>query len=131
MTANVLIRAMRGRAGSVNPLWAGYLTFYKTTLAQEISDTAGRGFMISDEPLFALGGLHRRPVARVAHYCSIARPGPATATATLRIFTCRKMSAAAAWTRLIEEVYRKAEAAGASRFYWLTQSSNTQARAPL
>jgi ribosomal protein S18 acetylase RimI-like enzyme len=30
---------------------------------------------------------------------------------------------------LIEEVYRKAEAAGASRVYWLTQSSNAQARA--
>ena len=30
---------------------------------------------------------------------------------------------------LIEEVYRKAESAGASRVYWLTQSSNAQARA--
>jgi GNAT superfamily N-acetyltransferase len=30
---------------------------------------------------------------------------------------------------LIEAVYEKAEAAGASRVYWLTQSSNTQARA--
>ena len=30
---------------------------------------------------------------------------------------------------LIEAVYQKAEAAGASRVYWLTQSSNAQARA--
>lgn len=30
---------------------------------------------------------------------------------------------------LIEAVYEKAEAAGASRVYWLTQSSNAQARA--
>jgi ribosomal protein S18 acetylase RimI-like enzyme len=30
---------------------------------------------------------------------------------------------------LIEAVYARAEAANASRVYWLTQSSNTQARA--
>ena len=30
---------------------------------------------------------------------------------------------------LIEEVYRRAESAGASRVYWLTQSDNAQARA--
>lgn len=30
---------------------------------------------------------------------------------------------------LIEAVYEKAEAAGASRVYWLTQSSNAPARA--
>jgi ribosomal protein S18 acetylase RimI-like enzyme len=36
---------------------------------------------------------------------------------------------AGVWGALIEAVYEKAEAAGASRVYWLTQSSNAQARA--
>ena len=41
MTANVLIRAIgEHERGAWDPLWAGYLAFYKSALAQEISDLA-------------------------------------------------------------------------------------------
>src|SRR3981189_525986 len=39
-----------------NPLWAGYLTFYKTALTEDISDLAWTRFHDPDEPMFALGG---------------------------------------------------------------------------
>jgi len=80
-----------------NPLWAGYLTFYKTTLAQEISDTAWARFHDLDEPLFALGGYVDGRLMGFAHYLFIiVRPGRATVTVISRICTCRKMRAAVA-----------------------------------
>ena len=48
MSANVQIRAIgEDERDAWDPLWAGYLTFYKSTLAQEISDIPGSGFTIS------------------------------------------------------------------------------------
>ena len=99
MTANVLIRAIgEDERDAWNPLWAGYLTFYKTsTLAQEISDTAWSRFHDLDEPLFALGGYIDGQLWGSRITCFIVRPGRATDTAILRICTCRKMRAAVGW----------------------------------
>ena len=69
MSANVLIRAIgEDERDAWDPLWAGYLTFYRTTLAQEISDTAWARFHDLDEPLFALGGYIDGRLLGFAHY---------------------------------------------------------------
>jgi GNAT superfamily N-acetyltransferase len=131
MGANVVIRAIgEDEREAWNPLWAGYLTFYKTTLAQEISDTAWARFHDSGEPLFALGGYVDGQLLGFAHYLFHRSTWARNRYCYLEdLFVADSARRLGIGRALIEEVYRKAESAGASRVYWLTQSSNAQARA--
>jgi GNAT superfamily N-acetyltransferase len=131
MDANVLIRAIgEDEREAWNPLWAGYLTFYRTVLAQEISDTAWARFHDLDEPLFALGGYLDGQLVGFAHYLFHRSTWARNRYCYLEdLFVADDMRGLGLGRALIEAVYTKAEAAGASRVYWLTQSSNTQARA--
>jgi GNAT superfamily N-acetyltransferase len=131
MSANVLIRAIgEDERDAWNPLWAGYLSFYKTTLAQEISDTAWARFHDLDEPLFALGGYIDGRLMGFAHYLFHRSTWARNRYCYLEdLYVAEDARSRGLGRALIEEVYRKAESAGASRIYWLTQSSNAQARA--
>jgi GNAT superfamily N-acetyltransferase len=131
MNANFLIRAIReDEREAWDPLWAGYLTFYKTTLAQEISDAAWDRFHDLDEPLFALGGYLDGQLMGFAHYLFHRSTWARNRYCYLEdLYVSEDMRGRGLGRALIEEVYRKAEAAGASRVYWLTQSNNAQARA--
>jgi GNAT superfamily N-acetyltransferase len=131
MRANVLIRAIgEDEREAWNPLWDGYLTFYKTTLAQEISDTAWARFHDPGEPLFALGGYMDGQLLGFAHYLFHRSTWARNRYCYLEdLFVADSVRRLGVGRALIEEVYRKAESAGASRVYWLTQSDNTQARA--
>jgi GNAT superfamily N-acetyltransferase len=131
MRANILIRAVgEDEREAWNPLWAGYLTFYKTTLAQEISDTAWERFHDPGEPLFALGGYVDGRLMGFAHYLFHRSTWARNRYCYLEdLFVADSARRLGLGRALIEEVYRKADSAGASRVYWLTQSNNTQARA--
>jgi GNAT superfamily N-acetyltransferase len=131
MSANVLIRAIgEDEREAWNPLWAGYLTFYKTALAQEISDISWARFHDSSEPIFALGGYVDGELTGFAHYLFHRSTWARNRYCYLEdLFVADEARGRGLGRALIEEVYRKAEAAGASRVYWLTQSSNAQARA--
>jgi GNAT superfamily N-acetyltransferase len=131
MGANVLIRAIgEDEREAWNALWAGYLTFYRTALAQEISDTAWARFHDPGEPLFALGGYIDGELMGFAHYLFHRSTWARNRYCYLEdLFVSEDVRGRGLGHALIEEVYAKAEAAGASRVYWLTQSGNTQARA--
>ena len=131
MNANVLIRAIgEDERGAWDPLWAGYLTFYKSTLVQEISDTAWARFHDPGEPLFALGGYIDGELLGFAHYLFHRSTWAHNRYCYLEdLYVSEDVRGQELGRALIEEVYRKAESAGASRVYWLTQSSNAQARA--
>jgi GNAT superfamily N-acetyltransferase len=130
MSANVLIRAIgEDEREAWDPLWAGYLTFYKTTLAREISDTAWARFHDPGEPLFALGGYVDGQLLGFAHYLFHRSTWARNRYCYLEdLYVAEDSRVRGVGRALIEEVYRKAEAAGASRVYWLTQSNNAQAR---
>src|SRR5258705_6866678 len=69
MTGTVLIRPVgEDEREAWNPLWAGYLTFYKTALARDVSDLTWSRFHDPDEPMFALGGFVDGNPAGVAPY---------------------------------------------------------------
>ncbi|MEA2892309.1 MAG: hypothetical protein QOI05_3102 [Bradyrhizobium sp.] len=130
MRANVLIRSIgEDERDAWDPLWAGYLTFYKTILAQEISDTAWGRFHDPDEPLFALGGYVDGQLLGFAHYLFHRSTWARNRYCYLEdLYVSEDVRGRGLGRALIEEVYRRAESAGASRVYWLTHSSNAQAR---
>ena len=69
MAGTVLIRPVgEDEREAWNPLWAGYLAFYKTALTQDVSDLAWMRFHDPDEPMFALGGYVDGELAGFAHY---------------------------------------------------------------
>lgn len=131
MTGNLVIRLVgEDERAAWNPLWAGYLEFYTTALAQDISDLTWERFHDPDEQLFALGGYVDGKLAGFAHYLFHRSTWAPKRYCYLEdLFVTESARRSGLGRALIETVYEKAEAAGASRVYWLTQSSNAQARA--
>jgi GNAT superfamily N-acetyltransferase len=112
-----------------NPLWAGYLAFYKSPLTQEISDLAWDRFHDPDEQIFALGGYVDGELKGIAHYLFHRSTWALHRYCYLEdLFVAEAARGRGLGRALIEAVYEKAQAANASRVYWLTQSDNTKAR---
>ena len=130
MTDKVVIRPIsENEREAWNPLWAGYLAFYKTTLPQEISDLAWDRFHDPEEPIFALGGYINGELMGIAHYLFHRSSWAPHRYCYLEdLFVAEAARGQGLGRALIEAVYERAQAANASRVYWLTQSSNTQAR---
>ena len=112
-----------------NPLWAGYLAFYKSTLPREISDLAWQRFHDPDEQIFALGGYVDGELMGIAHYLFHRSTWALHRYCYLEdLYVAEGARGLGLGRALIEAVYAKAQAANASRVYWLTQSDNAQAR---
>lgn len=111
------------------PLWNGYLAFYKATLAPGASDVAWQRFHDSGEPMFLLGGYVEGKLTGIVQYLyhrSSWTPGNYCYLQDL--FVADSARGLGLGRALIEAVYEKAKADGCSRVYWLTQTSNAQAR---
>ena len=111
------------------PLWNGYLAFYKATLAPGASDVAWQRFHDPAEPMFLLGAYVEGRLTGIVHYLfhrSTWTPGNYCYLQDL--FVAEAGRGHGVGRALIEAVYEKARAAGASRVHWLTQTGNAQAR---
>jgi ribosomal protein S18 acetylase RimI-like enzyme len=130
MAGNVVIRPIgEDEREAWNPLWADYLAFYKTTLTRDISDLAWSRFHDPDEPIFALGGYVDGELMGIAHYLFHRSTWAPHRYCYLEdLFVAVGARGKGLARALIETVYARAEAANASRVYWLTQSNNAQAR---
>ncbi len=130
MAASVVVRPVgKDERAAWEPLWQGYLTFYKATLPREVTDTAWQRFHDSAEPMFLLGAyvdgkltgivqyLFHRSSWTVGNYCYLQD-----------LFVAQDARGLGIGRALIEAVYAKAREAGASRVHWLTQTTNAQAR---
>src|SRR3981189_1650699 len=131
MAGTILIRPVgENEREAWNPLWAGDLPFYKTALARDVSDLAWTRLHDPDEPMFALGGYVDGNLAGFAHYLFHRSTWATHRCCYLEdLFVTEAARRQGLGRALIEAVYEKAQAANASRVYWLTQSSNMQARA--
>lgn len=112
------------------PLWAGYLDFYESTVRPEVTQTTWARFHDPSEPVFALvaddeaGGLvgfvhcvlHRGTWA-VGDFCYLED-----------LFVAPAGRGHGVGRALIEAVYARADALGCERVYWLTHESNAAAR---
>ena len=131
MAGSIVIRPIgEDERDAWNPLWADYLVFYKTMLPQQISDLAWTRFHDPDEPIFALGGYVDGELMGIAHYLFHRSTFALHRYCYLEdLFVAPAARGRGLGRALIEAVHQKAQAANASRVYWLTHSSNTQARA--
>ncbi|HXQ03914.1 MAG TPA: GNAT family N-acetyltransferase [Bradyrhizobium sp.] len=130
MAGNVVIRPVgRDERAAWEPLWNGYLAFYEATLAPGASDVAWERFHDSGEPMFLLGAYVDGRLTGIVQYLfhrSSWTPGNYCYLQDL--FVAEAARGLGIGRALIEAVYEKARAAGASRVHWLTQTSNAQAR---
>lgn len=130
MSARIAIRPVgEGERAAWEPLWRGYLTFYKATLPPETTDVAWRRLHDPAEPMFVLGAYVDGRLAGIVHYLfhrSTWTPGDYCYLQDL--FVADDMRGLGLGRALIEAVYEAATAAGASRVYWLTRGDNTTAR---
>jgi GNAT superfamily N-acetyltransferase len=112
------------------PLWRGYLDFYRATVAPEVYDITWSRLHDSGEPVHLLGGyldgklhgivhfLYHRSCWTIGDYCYLQD-----------LFVAEEARGRGLGRALIEAVYGEARKAGASRVYWLTHESNATARA--
>lgn len=113
------------------PLWRGYLSFYKATIADEVIKlsfdrlTNGKepmgGFIALDDSGAAVGITHwitHRSSWTAADYCYLQD-----------LFVDPDKRGGGVGKALIEAVYAKGKALGCPRVYWLTHETNAQAMA--
>jgi GNAT superfamily N-acetyltransferase len=125
------IRALRpDERQSWEPLWLGYLTFYKSTVTPEVTETTWRRLHDPAEPMHVLGAFHDDTLVGIVHYLFHRSTWTIGDYCYLQdLFTAPEARGQGAGRALIEAVYDHAEVAGASRVYWHTQETNATARA--
>jgi GNAT superfamily N-acetyltransferase len=112
------------------PLWQGYLTFYGSSLPPEVTDATWRRLNDPAEPMHGLAAVLDGRIVGMVHYLyhgSTWSIGPYCYLQDL--FTAEEARGRGAGRALIEAVYERARADGASRVYWLTHETNASAQA--
>jgi len=126
----MIVRALAaGDRAEWEPLWQGYLRFYETCIAPEVSDltftrlTGGNepmgGFVAADENGQLVGIVHwiiHRSCWTAGDYCYLQD-----------LFVAPGERDRGIGRKLIEAVYDKARSLGCSRVHWLTHETNTDA----
>ncbi|MCB5177509.1 GNAT family N-acetyltransferase [Microvirga lenta] len=112
------------------PLWQGYLTFYKTSLTPEVTETTWQRLLDQAEPMHGLAAVLDGSVVGIVHYLYHRSTWTVGNYCYLQdLFTSEEARGRGVGRALIEAVYEKAQADGASRVYWLTHETNTSAQA--
>jgi GNAT superfamily N-acetyltransferase len=125
------IRALRpDERQSWEPLWLGYLTFYKSAVTPEVTETTWSRLHDPVEPMHGLGAVLDGTLVGIVHYLFHRSTWTIGDYCYLQdLFTVPEARGQGAGRALIEAVYDRAEVAGASRVYWLTHETNATARA--
>ena len=131
MNAPVAVRPVgKGERAAWEPLWKGYQTFYGVSLSTEVIDEAWARLHDPAEPMFVLGAYVDGKLTGIVHYLFHRSMWTVGDYCYLQdLFVANEARGLGLGRALIEAVYEAARGAGASRVYWLTQESNTSARA--
>lgn len=112
------------------PLWQGYLAFYRTSVAPEVTEATWARLHDPAEPMHLLGAFDGERLLGIVHFIDHRSTWTLGSYCYLQdLFTAEEARGRGVGRALIEAVYERARAAGASRVYWLTQESNAVARA--
>ena len=131
MKPHLEIRALRpDERQSWEPLWQGYLTFYESAVTPEVTEMTWGRLHDPAEPMHVLGAFLDGSLVGIVHYLFHRSTWTIGDYCYLQdLFTAPEARGRGAGRALIEAVYARAEVAGASRVYWLTHETNTDARA--
>jgi GNAT superfamily N-acetyltransferase len=112
------------------PLWQGYLAFYKTSVKPEVTERTWARLHEPAEPMHVLGAFLDDSLVGIVHYIFHRSTWTIGDYCYLQdLFTAETARGKGAGRALIEAVYARAKEAGASRVYWLTHETNETARA--
>lgn len=130
MTDRVVIRPVReDERAAWEPLWAGYLTFYKATIPATTTDVTWQRFHDEAEPMYLLGAYVDGKLTGIVHYLFHRSTWTVGNYCYLQdLFVNADARGHGVGRKLIEAVYEKAKAVGASRVHWLTQFENARAQ---
>jgi GNAT superfamily N-acetyltransferase len=110
------------------PLWKGYQAFYKADIAHEVTQTTWQRFLDPCEPMHCAVAEVDGVLVGMVHYIyhrSCWTKGDYCYLQDLYAVPQRRGKGVG--RALIEHVYAKGAVAGASRVWWLTHESNSEA----
>jgi GNAT superfamily N-acetyltransferase len=111
------------------PLWKGYQAFYNVVISDEITSVTWARMHDPAEPMRVLGAYIEGKLLGIAHYVFHRSCWTAGDYCYLQdLFVAEGERGRGLGRALIGAVEGKARAAGASRIYWLTHETNTEAR---
>ena len=125
------IRPLEGGDRSAwEPLWQGYQRFYEARIADDVTDFTWQRLADPAGPLYGLGAFEDGRLAGITHYLFHPSSWTRGDYCYLQdLFVAEDARGKGVASALIEKVGELAEAAGATRLYWLTHESNGEARA--
>jgi len=126
----VIIRDLRAEdRPQWDGLWRGYLAFYESELAPEVSDITFARLLDTDEPMFALVAEDNGDLLGIVH-CVLHRGTWAIEDFCYLedLFTAPQARKRGVGRALIEAVYARADELNCSRVYWLTHETNAAGR---
>ena len=110
------------------PLWQGYQDFYEVALSEAVTRSTWRRLFDEQEPVHCLVAEEGDALLGLVHYIFHRNTWMTEDVCYLQdLFTAAAARGKGVGRRLIEAVYEKARLAGATRVYWMTHESNTQA----
>ena len=112
-----------------NELWAGYLEFYEEDLPAEITELLWRRLLDPADQPYGLVAFEGSTVVGFVHYHFHLSTWSVGGYCYLEdLFVAPSVRGKGAGRALIHAVYRAADERGATRVYWHTQKTNTDAR---
>jgi GNAT superfamily N-acetyltransferase len=127
---DITVRAVRpDDRAAWDPLWRGYLTFYKSSLAPEVTDATWTRFFDPIEPLHALVAERDGKLVGLTHYLLHRSTWAPVCYCYLEdLFVEPSLRGGGVGRKLIAAVELAARTAGASRLYWMTHETNETAQ---
>ncbi len=113
-----------------DPLWQGYLTFYKANLPPEATEALWERLHDPAEPVRGLGAERDGRLVGIAHLVFHRSTWSVANRCYLNdLFTADEARGQGVGRALIEACYAEAKAAGAPTVWWLTHETNATAQA--
>ena len=111
------------------PLWRGYLTFYNSTQAMDVTDLIWSRIHDPAEPMYALGAYIDGKLLGITHYLFHRTFWTVGDDCYLQdLFVAEGTRGKGIGEALIAAVEEAARARGANRVHWLTREENAVAR---
>lgn len=128
--AAIVRDVVRADFGQWRPLWDGYQAFYgrvgPTAVPEAIMATTWSRFFDAYEPVHGLVAEHEGQLIGLVHFIFHRNTGMIGPTCYLQdLFTSEAARGRGVGQALINAVYDRARAAGSSRVYWHTHTTNT------